>query len=193
MGGIYLNQAAATGWRITFSSAGTFTAASCSGSNLQSAPTPTYTPATVHTVPSNGAIYTDVDAIVSGPVNGRVTVGSGQNIVVAGNIAPVTGGDDVIGLVAYSDLGVAAYAPNVLTWNAAILVETNTSRSTGASHRAGSVMTFTGSAATATGGSFDEYASRIYAYDPNLRFLPPPWFPSIDDTYTTAFFREVKP
>jgi len=60
-------------------------------------------------------------------------------------------------------------------------------------HGAGSVMAFTGSAATATGGSFGEYASRIYACHPNLRFLPPPWFPSIDDTYTTAFFREVKP
>ena len=114
------------------------------------------------------AIYTDVDAIVSGPVNGRVTVGSGQNIVVAGNIAPVTGGDDVIGLVAYSDLWVAAYAPNVLTWNAAILVETNTWHSTGSSHGAGSLMTFTGSAATATGGSFGEYAGRVYAYDQNL-------------------------
>jgi len=33
---------------------------------------------TTYTVPSNGAIYTD--AIVSGPVNGRVTVGAGQNI-----------------------------------------------------------------------------------------------------------------
>ena len=130
---------------------------------------------------------------MSEPVNGRVTVGSGQDIVVAGNIAPVTAGDDVIGLVAYSDLWVAAYAPNTLTWNAAVLVQTNTWHSTGASHGAGSVMTFTGSAATATGGSFSEYASRIYAYDPNLQFLSPPWFPSIDDTYTVAFFREVAP
>lgn len=63
----------------------------------------------------------------------------------------------------------------------------------GQSHGAGSVMTFTGSAATATGGRFGEFASRIDACDPNLRFLPPPRFPSIDDTYTTAFFRGVAP
>ena len=66
----------------------------------------------------------DVTAIVSGQVNGRVTVGAGQNIVVAGDIAPLAGGDDVIGLVAYSDLWVAAYAPAQLTWNAAVLVQT---------------------------------------------------------------------
>ena len=193
VGGVYLNQAGKTGWKIVFNADGTFTAAPCTGANLQSAPAPTCTPATTYPVPSNGAIYTDVDAIVSGSVNGRVTVGSGQNVVVAGNIAPVTAGDDVIGLVANSDLWVAAYAPAQLTWNAAVLVETNTWHSTGASHGAGSLMTFTGSAATATGGSFGEYASRVYAYDEHLQFLPPPWFPSIDDTYTTAFFREVTP
>ena len=176
-----------------FNADGTFTAAPCTGANLQSAPAPTCTPATTYPVPSNGAIYTDVDAIVSGSVNGRVTVGSGQNVVVAGNLAPVTAGDDVIGLVANSDLWVAAYAPAQLTWDAPVLVETNTWHSTGTSHGAGSLMTFTGSAATATGGSFGEYASRVYAYDEHLQFLPPPWFPSIDDTYTTAFFREVTP
>ena len=193
MGGVYLNQAGKTGWRLTFSSAGTFSAAPCTGSNLQNSPAPTCTPAMTYTVPSNGAIYADVDVIVSGSVNGRVTVGSGQNIVVADNIAPVTAGDDVIGLVAYSDLWVAAYAPNQLTWNAAVLVQTNTWHSAGSGHGAGSLMTFSGSSATATGGSFGQYASRIYSYDANLQFLPPPWFPSIDDTYTTAFFREVAP
>ena len=193
VGGVYLNQAGKTGWRLVFAANGTFTAAPCTGSNLQDSPAPTCAPATTYTVPSNGAIYADVDAIVSGSVDGRVTVGSGQNIVVAGDIAPVTGGDDVIGLVAYSDLWVAAYAPNQLTWNAAVLVQTNTWHSAGSGHGAGSLMTFSGSSATATGGSFGEYASRIYSYDANLQFLPPPWFPSIDDTYTTAFFREVAP
>jgi hypothetical protein len=192
-GGIYLNQAGVTGWRLTFDAGGAFTAAPCTGANLQNAPAPTCGPPTTYAVPSNGAIYTDVDAIVSGPVKGRVTVGAGQDVVVAGNIGPATPGDDVIGLVAQSDLWVAAYAPNVLTWSAAVLVETNTWHSTGSAHGAGSLMTFTGSAATATGGSFGEYASRIYAYDQNLQFLPPPWFPTIDDTYTTTFFREVSP
>jgi len=99
----------------------------------------------------------------------------------------------VIGLVAYSDLWVAEYAPNQLTWSAGVLVQTNTWHSAGSGHGGGSLMTFTGSAATATGGSFGDYDNRIYGYDPNLQFLPPPWFPAIDDTYTTTFFREVAP
>jgi hypothetical protein len=192
-GGVYLNQSGKTGWRIIFNSNGTFTAAPCTGSNLELSPAPTCTPAATYNVPSNGAIYTDVTAIVSGPVNGRVTVGAGQNIVVADAINPVTGGEDVIGLVAYSDLWVAAYAPAQLTWTAAVLVETNTWHSAGGGHGAGSKMTFTGSSATATGGSFTEYSSRVYGYDINLQYLSPPWFPAIDDTYTITLFREVKP
>jgi hypothetical protein len=193
IGGVYLNQSGKTGWRIIFNSNGTFTAAPCTGSSLELSPAPTCTPAVTYTVPTNGAIYTDVTAIVSGQVNGRATVGAGQNIVVADAIGPVTGGDDVIGLVAYSDLWVAEYAPNQLTWTAGVLVQTNTWRSAGSGHGTGSLMTFTGSAATATGGSFGDYDNRVYGYDPNLQFLPPPWFPAIDDTYTTTFFREIKP
>jgi len=192
-GGVYLNQSGTTAWRIVFASDGTFTAAPCTGSNVQLSPAPTCTPAVSYNVPSNGAIYTDVTAIVSGPVNGRVTVGAGQNIVVAANTGPVTPGDDVLGLVAYSDLWVAAYAPAQLTWTAAVLVQTNTWHAAGSSHGSGSLMTFTGSSATATGGSFTQYASRIYGYDLNLQYLSPPWFPAIDDTYTVTFFREVAP
>lgn len=193
VGGVYLNESGKTGWRITFNSNGTFTAAPCTGSNLEQSPAPTCTPATTYNVPSNGAIWTDVDAIVSGSVNGRVTVGSGQNIVVAANIVPAVPGDDVIGLVASSDLWVAAYAPSQLTWSAAVLVETQTWHSTGSSKGSGSKMTFTGSAATKLGGSFSQYETRVYAYDENLQYLPPPWFPAVDDSYTTTLFREVAP
>ena len=191
-GGVYLNQSGKTGWRIVFNANGTFTAAPCTGSSLELSPAPSCTPAATYTVPSNGAIYTDVTAIVSGSVNGRVTVGAGQDIVVADAIAPVTGGDDVIGLVAYTDLFVAQYAPNQLTWTAAVLVQTDTWQTAGPARPTGSLMTFTGSAATAKGGSFG-YDNRIYAYDQNLQFLPPPWFPTVDDTYSTTFFREVAP
>lgn len=192
-GGVYLNQAGKTAWRITFLTNGTFTAAPCTSSSpeLGSSP-PTCTPATTYPVPTNGAVYTDVTAIVSGSVNGRVTVGAGQDIVVADNIAPMTPGDDVLGLVAYNNLWVAEYAPDQLDWTASVLVVTNTWHTAGSSHPSGSDMTFTGSAATATGGSF-AYTTRTYAYDPNLQYLPPPWFPAVDDTLTTTLFREVKP
>ena len=91
IGGVYLNQSGKTGWRIIFNSNGTFTAAPCTGSSLEDSPAPTCTPAVTYNVPTNGAIYTDVTAIVSGQVNGRATVGAGQNIVVADAIGPVDG------------------------------------------------------------------------------------------------------
>jgi len=193
-GGVYLNQAGATSWKLVFAADGTFTAAACSGTNPQLSPAPTCGSPTTYTMPPNGAIYTDVTAIVSGQVNGRATVGAGQDIVVAGNIGPVVGGDDVIGLVAYQDLYVAEYAPAQLTWSAAVLVETDTWQGAGASHGGSSKMTFTGSAATKNGGSFSgQYNTRVYAYDQNLQYLSPPWFPAVDDTFTVTFFREVRP
>ena len=118
---------------------------------------------------------------------------SGADALVAGDIGPVSGGDDVIGLVANSDLWVAEYAPPQLTWTASVLVQTNTWHSASGYHGSGSWMHFTGSSATKTGGSFDEYQTRVYGYDPNLQFLPPPWFPAVDDSFTTTFFREVAP
>ena len=96
-----------------------------------------------------------------------------QNIIVAGNIAPVTGGDDVIGLVAYSDLWVAAYAPDQLTWTAAVLVaDEHLALGGTAATGAGSGCTFTGSAATKTGGYFGEYQT------PRLRLRPDPPVPA---------------
>ncbi len=191
-GGVYLYQAGRTSWNIVFNADGTFTAAPCTGSSPELTAPACGSP-TTYNVPSNGAIFTDVTAIVSGQVNGRVTVGSGDDIVVRSNIAPLVPGNDVLGLVAYSDLWTAAYAPSQLTWSAAVLVETNTWHAAGSSHGSGSKMIFTGSAATATGGSFTQYASRVYSYDQNLQFLSPPWFPAVDDTYTTTLFREVAP
>ncbi len=54
-------------------------------------------------------------------------------------------------------------------------------------------MNFWGSSATQTGGGFTAFDTRNYNYDPTLLYLPPPWFPVIDDTYTVSLFRELKP
>ena len=88
---MYLNQSGKTGWRIIFDSGGTFTAAPCTGANLELAPAPTCTPAATYTVPTNGAIYTDVTAIVSGQVTGeRPSVRAEHRR--CRRIGPVTGG-----------------------------------------------------------------------------------------------------
>ena len=99
-------------------------------------------------VPSVGAIYTGKDAIISWPsqiagytgtdhngdptsqVNGRYTLASGQDIVIAGNIhyasEPSTDGtggpdDDVLGLISSGNLWLGKYAPNQLWWRAATM------------------------------------------------------------------------
>jgi|NGEPerStandDraft_6_1074524.scaffolds.fasta_scaffold12768_3 hypothetical protein len=97
-------------------------------------------------VPSNGAIYTGQDAIISWPtaisgfsatskdgsptsqVNGRVTVASATDIEVAGDVHYASeaspdgiGGanDDVLGLLADNNITFAQYAPSALWWRAA--------------------------------------------------------------------------
>jgi len=100
-------------------------------------------------VPSVGAIYTGKDAIISWPkpgiagytgtddngdptsqVNGRYTLASGQDIVIAGNIhyasEPSPDGingpdDDVLGLISSGNLWLGKYAPNQLWWRAATM------------------------------------------------------------------------
>jgi len=37
------------------------------------------------------------------------------------------------------------------------------------------------------------FVTRNYNYDSTLLYLPPPWFPTVDDAYQVAMFREVKP
>jgi hypothetical protein len=99
-------------------------------------------------IPDNGAIYTGQDAIISWPapisgisendkwgtptakVNGRVSIASGGDIDIAGNIhyasevAPNGAGgadDDVLGLIAQGNIWLAKYAPNNLWWRAATM------------------------------------------------------------------------
>ncbi len=188
----YFANSSVAAWQLVFNSNGTFTAQSCqqTGGKDVAAVVPTCGAATTYPVPSNGAIYSPQTIIVSGQVHGRVTVASNNDIDVAGNISYVTPGQDVLGLVAESDLVVTQYAPPNLTWSAAVLAETGSwgSYSSDGSH---GTMTFTGSSATKLGGDFTMFDTRLYYYDQNLLFLSPPWFPTLSDSYTTVLYRQV--
>ena len=191
VGGVYLNQAGATCWTIDFSSA--------------AAPSPRR-PARARTSELDSADLRRRDhvqrsherrhlhrrhAIVSGQVNGRVTVGSGENIIVK-TTSPRHGGDDVLGLVAYSDLWVAHTRRR-----ADVDMPPSSSRQTRGTPRA-----------RPTDRQQDDLHRLRRNGDrrqlhpvrephlpphPNLQFLSPPWFPAVDDTYTATFFREVEP
>jgi hypothetical protein len=121
-----------------------------------------------------------------------VTVASNDDIVVANDIYLVTPGQDVLGLVAKNNLYVAKYTPDPLTWSAGVIAQTGTWRARDWSGTNKSLMTFRGMAATDDGGSFaGMFDVRDYGYDANFEWLPPPWFPVVEDAYTVLFFREL--
>lgn len=220
LGGYAFDDSSKAAWRITFKSNGTFDIAACTQGNESTAPV--CGAAVNKVIPANGAIYTGQTAIVSGTVNGRVTVASNDNIVIANNIDYADGGngtygsagqlaheanaDDVLGLVAKNNVIVAAYAPGSLSWTAAVIAQSGTWYAAGGMHSGPcsnplpgddptrSCMHWTGSSTTKDGGSFSaQYYQRDYGYDKGLLYLPPPWFPQIQDSYTTILFRELPP
>lgn len=192
LGGIYLNDPSKAGWKLVFQSSGSVTIQSCQqtgGSDVADV-APTCSGSTTLSVPSNGAIYVAQTAIVSGQVDGRVTVASNDDIVVAGDITLVSANDDVLGLAAQNDVVIARYVPYNLTWYASVLAQTGTWR-TFTSDGSHGTMTFRGSAATNLGGGMTMFQYRDYGYRDELQFLPPPWFPTIEEAYTVVLFREL--
>jgi hypothetical protein len=197
-GGIYLNDPTKAAWRLVFNTAGTVSVQSCTKtSGLDVADTaPTCGSATTYTVPANGAIYTEQTALVLGTgtngasVNGRVTVASNVDIVVGGNVAPVNATDDVLGLAAVTDVTIAKYVPSTMYWQCSVLAQNGTWR-TYTQDGSKTLMTFRGSSATKNGGSLTMFVTRDYGYQNDLQYLPPPWFPIVEDAYTIVLFREL--
>ena len=191
--GINLDNPSYAAWRLTFQSNGTVQVQSCtlSGGNPPENVAPNCGSATSYSVPVNGAIYTGQTAIVSGVVNGRVTVASNDDIIVANNISYVQPGDDVLGLAAKNDVIGAVWAPDNLTWTAGVLAQSGTWKGAGSAGIHNGTMTHVGSSTTNLGGDWTAWTARSYSYDQNLLYLPPPWFPTIEDAYTTILFREL--
>lgn len=193
-GGIYRNDTSWDAWRFTFNAGGSVGVQGCdqtSGNHVGDV-LPTCGATQTLPVPANGAIYTEQDAIVQGSVKGRVTIASNDDIIISNNISFVTSGQDVLGLVAKNNLYVAKYVPDPFTWKAAVIAQSGTWQARPWSGALKSVMNFTGMAATDDGGSFaGMFTTRNYGYDAALLYLPPPWFPIVEDAYTVLFFREL--
>jgi Tfp pilus assembly protein PilX len=178
-------------------------------------------------IPSNGAFYTGQDAIVSWPdpisgyssdgsstVNGRVTLATNADVVIGGDIYynsdPAHGGgpnDDVLGLIANSDVWMATWSPDgtptaPFEWRAATIAETGTwssAASCSTNRASGSTLIFIGSTTAQTAGCATDFDNRTYASDDGsysstfsaLKYLFPPWYPVIDGMETTMLFDEV--
>lgn len=167
-------------------------------------------PATVN-VPANGAMYFEQSVIVSdatnktdtcsatvGPrasiVNGRVTIATKGNVYIGGNISYASSGDDVLGLIAANEVIITKYTPSVLTWRAASLAQSGQWRTyQGNSDGNHSSMTYTGSQTTSDGGYASMFNTRTYQYDDTLQRLRPPFYPILEGSWNTYYWREVLP
>jgi hypothetical protein len=147
-------------------------------------------------VVGNGNAITDSCAASSGArpsvVDGRVTVATGANVYIGGNISYETPGDDVLGLLSAHEVIIAEYVPTDLTWRAATLAQNGQWRTNTGTEKKNS-MVFIGSTATSNGGYASMFHTRSYNYDPTLQFLRPPLFPILEGTWETAYWREVTP
>ncbi|MGD0273739.1 MAG: pilus assembly PilX N-terminal domain-containing protein [Gaiellaceae bacterium] len=129
---------------------------------------PSPVPAYNGPIPPNGAIYTAQSAIISWPstiygfsdgsstVNGRLSVASGNDVIIGGNIsyASQTSGnpdDDVLGLIAQRNVWLAGWAPDQLWFRASTMALTGLwgdyRCTNGGGDRVNSSMTFVGTSA----------------------------------------------
>jgi hypothetical protein len=90
-----------------------------------------------------------------------------------------------------TDVTVAAWVPTNLDWRGAVIAQNGTWKGAGSTTNH-DTMNFTGSSATQDGGSWSGmFDTRNYYYDDTLLYLPPPWYPTVEDAYTIVSFREL--
>ncbi len=227
-GGLVLNDPAAAAWRLVFNANGTLSYTPCrrAGTGIPQPTTTngksnvdiianntalpyyaqTSVPRTCNHAPTrtvdlatlNGAVYVEQTALVSGRVNGRVTVAAFAGIVIEGPTTYVNPTDDVLGLIsAETNLWIADFVVSssnrTFTWYAGLLLP-HGKWQVSSSLISGSTMNFYGSlTAQESGNMSGRFATRNYNYDPNLQFLQPPYFPVLEDAYQIQSFREITP
>ncbi|HEY5059585.1 MAG TPA: hypothetical protein VII51_11275 [Gaiellaceae bacterium] len=202
-------------WKLSFQSNGTVIISSCkkfksSGGTIfedyNGSTAPVCGNPVTKTVPTNGAIYSTPDVLISGIVKGKVTVATAGDVVFAGNTTYNANGTDVLGVEATGTIYVAQWARDAngsITIYAAEfalngLFEADPNYS--GSISGGSVMNFYGSTAVYGGscGGADctiifsnMFNTRVYNYDNNLLFVQPPYWPSLGNAYTILLQRQL--
>lgn len=165
------------------------------------------------TIPNNGNIFFEDNVWVRGQINGkRVTIASGRfpdnpsarsNITV-NNSLRYTNYDatDTIALLAQNDINVGLVSDNNLRIDAAMIAQSGRIRRYSYSSSCGSTssrtsLTAYGIMGTALRPAFyysssNGYLSRVYIYDTNLLYAPPPSFPLTGDQYVQISWDEVQ-
>lgn len=210
--GIYRTAADATGWMVQFLSTGQARIWKITGNtgDLSNSIPTLQCPETV-TVPAgnqpfymyfeqsvvigNGANETDACGTSptsrSSVVDGQVTLASANDVIIGNDIAYEQSGDDVLGLIAQSEVIMASFTNASLTWRAATLAQGGQWRTNHGNTDHNGTMTFTGSSTTRDGGYASMFSSRVYNYDTTLQTLRPPLFPTIEGSWSIGYWREV--
>ena len=186
---------------MTFNAAGTITIEKCtkSGNNDPASVAPSCVAYATKAVPTIGAIYASSDVIVRGTLKGRVTIVSNSDIAVDNNIDYTNGLTDVLGLIANGSIFVAQYAPNNLTWRAAVIARTGAVKlfdcggplKNGTMTVNGSLASFQSPCMATNSPATAGYTNRVYNFDDNLKFLQPPFYPVLEQAYKILRYREV--
>jgi len=154
-------------------------------------------------VPSNGALFVNNGTLtVSGTLNGRVTVGASQDIIIPNNIVyaddPRDGtSDDSLGIISEADVVIDDIAPSSLEIDAAIMaLNTSFMMENWDDYMKGTLTLYGGVIQDKRGpvGTF-RGSTKVSGYDKNYvhdsRFIsnPPPFMPNTGD-YTTLSWEE---
>ncbi len=158
-------------------------------------------------LPANGAVFVNGGhATVSGTLNGQLTIGSSENVIINNNLVYADdprsnpNSDDVLGLVAEDNVVVAAAAPynttiqaSVMGLNASFTVENwwiGPPKGT-LSVYGGIIQVSRGPVGTfnsRTGARVSGY-SKSYRYDTRFRQLAPPFYPTTSE-YEEQLWKE---
>ncbi len=167
--------------------------------------------------PTNGVVFVEDDVWVDGGIDSaRITIAAAKfpdnvstrkNIIVNHGISYTNyDGTDVIGLIAQNNVLVGLYADDSLSIDAALIAQNGTvfryhypesksSNKPGCSpYDTRTLFESFGMLGVNTqgnlGGTGNGYATKIYTYDANLLYSPPPSFPKTSDKYSTVFWQQ---
>ena len=168
-------------------------------------------------LPANGAMFVNGgNAIVSGTLDGQLTLGTSDDIIITGNIVyeadPTTNpaSDDVLGLIAEENVILSATAPYNLTIHASVMAIDNPTTAAAldgsftvenwwVGPAKGTLAVLGGIIQGARGpvGTFNSSTgvklsgySKEYAYDTRFTSMAPPFFPTTGD-YEDVMWQET--
>jgi hypothetical protein len=184
---------------------------------------------TTYDIPANGAVYFEQTVVVStkleasllcggksllggqtSVVDGEVTIASGADIQIGGDVRYAATGDNVLGLLAKDNIGISALAIGLSSVLANDLDFRGAAVAAGGQWRGGlpiglavpivapsgllhADLTVTGMMGAREGFNLSQYQTTDLSYDPALDELPPPYFPTFDTGWTKGYWREVTP